>query len=121
MATKESLKNRSKESSEEEFKPKQEPKGKIKDEASKKAMDKARKYMEKFWANGSAANHMRSEMDYLLSNFEHDNGKQYALDEAKRNVEKWKRVGFLDQYGNELRDEKLAYFNRMIEYMEKNM
>ena len=100
---------------------KSEPVKKLKDEKSKKAMDKARKYMEKFWANTAANEHMKSEMDYLLSNFEHDNGKQYALDEAKRNVEKWKRFGYLDHAGNEMRDAKLAYFNRMIEYMEKNI
>ena len=92
----------------------------VKDIDSKKAMLKARKYMEKFWANTSAGNHMRSEMDYLLSNFENDNDKEGAIALAKANIKKWQRIGFLDQNGNEQRDEKLAYFNRMIEYMEKN-
>lgn len=92
----------------------------VKDIDSKKAMLKARKYMEKFWANTSAGNHMRSEMDYILSNFENDNDKEGAIALAKDNIKKWQRIGFLDQSGNELRDEKLAYFNRMVEYMEKN-
>lgn len=92
----------------------------VKDVESKKAMLKAKERMEKFWANTSAGNHMRSEMNYLLSNFENNNDKEGAIALAKDNVKRWQRIGFLDQSGNELRDEKLAYFNRMIEYMEKN-
>lgn len=97
---------------------KAEPAKKLKDEASKKEMDKARKKMEKFWARTDTNEHMKSEMNYLLSNFEHDNGKDYAIDEAKRNIQKWQRFGWLDT--NEMRDEKLVYFQKMIDYMEKN-
>ena len=84
----------------------------------KKEMDKARAKMEKYWSNTDLNRHMRGEMDYLLSNFEHDNGKQYAIDEAKRNIQKWQKFGWLDT--NEMRDEKLVYFQKMIEYMENN-
>ena len=84
----------------------------------KKEMDKARAKMEKYWSNTDLNRHMRGEMDYLLSNFEHDNGKQYAIDEAKRNIQKWQKFGWLDI--NEMRDEKLVYFQKMIEYMENN-
>lgn len=93
--------------------------GKTEGEMAKKEMEKARKKMEKYWARTNANEHMKSEMDYLLSNFEHDNDKEGALGLAKQNIKKWQKIGFLDT--NELRDEKLVYFNKMVEYMEKNL
>lgn len=93
--------------------------GKSEGEMAKKEMEKARKRMEKFWADTNANKHMKSEMDYLLSNFEHDNDKKGALELAKDNIKRWQKIGFLDT--NEMRDEKLVYFNKMIKYMEKNL
>lgn len=88
-------------------------------DTAKKQMEKARKYMEKFWVDTAEKRHMKSEMDYLLSNYEHDNDKKAALDLAKQNIKKWQRFSYLDT--NEMRDPRLAYFNRMVEYMEKNL
>lgn len=93
--------------------------GKTEGEMAKKEMEKARKKMEKYWARTDANEHMKSEMDYLLSNFEHDNDKEGALGLAKQNIKKWQKIGFLDT--NELRDEKLVYFQKMVDYMEKNL
>lgn len=93
--------------------------GKTEGEMAKKEMEKARKTMDKFWASTHRNESMKKEMDALLSNFEHDNDKKGALETAKKNIAQWQRFNYLDT--NELRDPKLVYFKRMVDYMEKNL
>lgn len=84
-----------------------------------KELEKQRKRVEKFMPDLDSHKQMLKEMDNLLKRFDSGNRREEALSTAKSNIKNWQRNRLLDT--NPLRDEKLVYFNKIVEYMENNL
>ena len=84
-----------------------------------KELGKAKNRVEKFMPNLPNKKAMVRKMDSLLVQFKSGNDKQGALQSVKDNIKAWQRMGELDT--NSMRDDRLAYFEKIVEYMEENM
>lgn len=84
-----------------------------------KELEKAKKRVYKFMPDLPSKKAMVSEMEGLLARFKSGNRPEEMLKTAKDNIQKWQRSRELDT--NDLRDERLAYFEKIVDYMEKNL
>lgn len=84
-----------------------------------KELEKAKKRVYKFMPDLPSKKAMVSEMESLLERFKSGNHPEEMLKTAKDNIQRWQRSRELDT--NDLRDDRLAYFEKIVDYMERNL